>query len=358
MEYLVSSKVRPIRWLIPALAVVLVLAIACGSAAAPETQVAAPPAPEAAPSDASVAPVVPTTIPQVASEPDKAMVEIDPGTLIWMIGNFGHERFDPSFGSSEGHDYGRLIHAFLISSTVEDGRRVSTPGIATRWEVSSDGLTWTYTIREGVKFHDGTEVTVEDVLWTLRHTVGSESKDAVISPSFKAYVMESIEQTGPDQISATTTEPISDFPLSDAEASGNWRGIILPQRANLHDEGDNEAYDLNPIGAGIFKLVGHVPADSMTFERFDDYYQQPDNGFPIDLRPNFTTLELLLVPEEATRVAALRAGDADIAPITMGSKNQVEAGGGRILPSSPIGVHESTVSLQRHPGPPGPQLGL
>jgi peptide/nickel transport system substrate-binding protein len=69
----------------------------------------------------------------------------------------------------------------------------------------------------------------------------------------------------------------------------------------------------------------------MTFERFEDYYQQPENGFSTDKRPNFTTLELLLVPEEATRVAALRAGDADIAPITMGSKNQVEAGDGRVV---------------------------
>ena len=336
MEYLASSKIRPIRWLIPVLALLLVLAVACGSAAAPEAPAApqsAPAEPAAVPEAAPAAPVAPTAVPQAVSEPDKAMAEVHPGKLIWMIGNFGHERFDPTFGSSEGHDYGRLLHAFLISSDVTDGRRVSAPGIVTKWEISSDGLTWTYTIREGVKFHDGTEVTVDDVLWTLRHTIGAESVDAVISPSFKAFVMEmeGIKQTGPNQISATTTEPISDFPLSDAEASGNWRGIILPQRANLHDEGDNEAYDLNPIGAGIFKLVDHVPADSMTFERFDDYYQQPDNGFPIDKRPNFTTLELLLVPEEATRVAALRAGDADIAPITMGSKNQLEAGGGRVV---------------------------
>ena len=232
-------------------------------------------------------------------EPAPAMMEVNPGTLTWMIGNFGHERFDPTYGSSEGHDYGRLLHAFLISSDVVDGRRVASPGIATKWEVSSDGLTWTYTIREGVKFHDGTEVTMEDVLWTLQHTVGPESKDAVISPSYKSYVMERIEQTGPDRISATMTEPISDFPLSDAEASGNWRGIILPQRATLHDEGDNEAYDLNPIGAGIFKLVDHTPADSMTFERFDDYYQQPENGFTVDRRPNFTTLEVAAGPRRS-----------------------------------------------------------
>ena len=331
------------------LTLLILVTMACGTAspsedtapapAAQSAPAAAAPAPEsAAPSGAAAAPapadaesVAPTAVAKDMPEPDKAMAEVNPGKLTWMIGNFGHERFDPTYGSSEGHDYGRLIHAFLISSDVQDERRISSPGIVTKWEVSSDGLTWTYTVREGVKFHDGSEVTMDDVLWTLQHTIGAESKDAVISPSFKSYVMDRIELTGPNQISATTTEPISDFPLSDAEASGNWRGIILPQRANLHDEADNEAYDLNPIGAGIFQLVDHVPADSMTFERFEDYYQQPANGFSVDRRPNFATLELLLVPEEATRVAALRAGDADIAPITMGSKNQVEAGGGRVI---------------------------
>ena len=343
MEYSNGFKSWPIRWLFPTLALILVLAVACGSAAqqqdaqppdaaaeqqpaeVPAAQEPAAPQAAVAPQEAA-APAPPTAVPQVAVQPEEVQVEVHPGELTWMIGNFGHERFDPTYGSSEGHDYGRLVHAFLISSDVVDGRRVSAPGIATQWEVSSDGLTWTYTIRDGVKFHDGTEVTIEDVLWTLQHTVGAESKDAVISPSFKSYVMEGIKQTGPNQISATTTEPISDFPLSDAEASGNWRGIIMPQRTNLHDEADDEAYDRNPIGAGIFRMAKHVPADSMTFERFEDYYQQPDNGFSVDRRANFTTLRLVLVPEEATRVAALRAGEADIAPINFASKKQVEAG--------------------------------
>jgi ABC-type transport system substrate-binding protein len=69
----------------------------------------------------------------------------------------------------------------------------------------------------------------------------------------------------------------------------------------------------------------------MTFERFEDHYEQPENGFPIGKRVKFTLLDLRLVPEEATRVAALRAGEADIAPISLATKEQVEAGGGRVV---------------------------
>jgi len=79
------------------------------------------------------------------------------------------------------------------------------------------------------------------------------------------------------------------------------------------------------------KLVKHVPASVMTFERFADHYYQPKNGLPKDKRVNFTRLDMRLVPEEATRVAALRAAEADIAPVSLGSRKQVEAGGGRVV---------------------------
>jgi peptide/nickel transport system substrate-binding protein len=77
--------------------------------------------------------------------------------------------------------------------------------------------------------------------------------------------------------------------------------------------------------------VEHVRASAITFERFADYYYQPDNGFPVDKRVNFERLTLHLVPEESTRVAALQAGDADIAPISVVSREQVERGGGRVI---------------------------
>jgi peptide/nickel transport system substrate-binding protein len=79
------------------------------------------------------------------------------------------------------------------------------------------------------------------------------------------------------------------------------------------------------------KLVDHTPAQVMKFERFNDFYYQPANGFPEDKRVNFQTLELYLVPEEATRVAALRSGEADIVPASLSTKDQVEASGGRFV---------------------------
>src|SRR5262249_50065776 len=84
-------------------------------------------------------------------------------------------------------------------------------GIASKWEGSADGLTWTFTIRNGVKFHDGTEVTAEDVLWTLRHVIGPQAKDYTTTSDtlVSSGNMERIEQTGPNEVTLVTKTPVS-----------------------------------------------------------------------------------------------------------------------------------------------------
>jgi peptide/nickel transport system substrate-binding protein len=311
--------------LVTLLAIIVVLAVACGTAEAPD--------PTAMP-EATSAPGVgetsqPTATPQAMAPPAQAAV--NPGEVTWMVGSFGNERFDYTFAAGTGHDYARQIHGFLISSDVEGGKRVFVPGIASEWSLSDDGLTTTFTIREGVKFHDGTEVTAEDVLWTLQHIFGPQAKEYGTSiTNLLTPVLDRFEQTGPDQVSATFKVPSPDFFSEVSDAAGDWIAI-LPKRSTMHNLEEEAAYDQNPIGAGIMKLVNHVPVESMTFERFDDYYYQPKYGLPSDKRVNFQTLRMFLVPEEATRVAALRAGEADIAPVSIASRKQVEAGSGRIV---------------------------
>jgi peptide/nickel transport system substrate-binding protein len=310
------------------LGLTLVLAVACGSApAAPESTTAPATEPTAAPVESPTA--QPTPIPEMAAPP--ADVEVNPGKVTWMTGDFGSERFDAAFGGF-GKQYAQLIHGYLIGSDVAEERRVLAPGIATDWSLSGDGLTWTLTVRNGAKFHDGTDVTAEDVLWTLQHIMGPQAGDYVSGGNAISIskLMDRIEQTAPDQVSVTTKSPFVTFSLTISEAGG-FAGAVLPKRATLHDVEEELAYDRNPIGAGIMRLVNHVPASLMSFERFDDYYHQPKNGFATDKRVKFTTFDLWLAPEEATRAAALRAGEADIAPITLATKQQVEAGGGRVV---------------------------
>ena len=313
------------RLLGPALVLVVLGAVACGSAAAPETDTdTAAPAPVA-----TAAPSAPTAVPEAMAEPAEATV--NPGKLTIMIGEFANERFDYLYseGGHGGRTYAGMLHGFLISS---NERVELVPGIASRWGLSTDGLTWTFTIRKGVKFHDGSEVTPEDVIWNLRHYFGPEAIEHTTKSTslLVSRAFDRIELSGPDEVILATTNPVTQIGQSVSAAGSGWVAI-MPKRAELYDDEVEAAYDNNPIGAGPMKLEERVPASFIKFERFDDYYYQPNNGFSQDKRVNFQSLDLFMVPEEATRVAALRAGETDIAPASLQTKKQVEAGGGRLV---------------------------
>jgi peptide/nickel transport system substrate-binding protein len=309
------------------LVILLILAVACGTAEAPDptTAPAAEPTAVTGTGDTSQ----PTASPQAATPPTE--VEVSPGELRVMVGDFASERFDVAFslGLAGDLNYGRILHGFLIS---DNEKREMVPGIASNWNISDDGLTWTFTIREGVKFHDGSELTPEDVAWTFQHLFGPQASEYVVAPTALriSRALDTIELNGREVSLRTTTNLVTEFDTLSESGTGWYHGAI-PARDQVYNEDAAAAYDQNPIGAGPMSFVDHVKASSMTFERFEDFYYQPENGFPEDKRVNFQRLTLYLVPEEATRVAALRAGDADIAPISLVAREQVESGGGRVI---------------------------
>jgi ABC-type transport system substrate-binding protein len=282
---------------------------------------------------------VPAAKPAPTAAPAAAVV--NPGKLTWMIAGWGNGRFDYSYGVGGGNNYARIMQGFLIAT---NEKTELLPGIATKWEISSDGKTWTFTIREGAKFHDGKVITAEDTWWTFMHNWGKDESGSAVekvtqsSAQSQARVTEKIEQPAPNKVSITAKNPDAGFPAAMvSEAAGNWYGV-LPKRPKVHDSAQDAVYDKTPIAAGPMKLIKHVPAEVMAFERFDDYYYQPKNGSPEDRRVKFKSLDLRQVPEEATRVAAIRAGEADIAPASLATKKQVEAGGGRLV-FGPEGVY-------------------
>ena len=281
----------------------------------------------------------PVAAPQPTAMPAMESTEVNPGKVVWMVGSFANERMTYCLAGGGGHDYGRQIHAFLIDSKIDGSARVLTPGIAEKWEVTPDGRSWTVTVRDGIKFNDGSDLTTEDVRWTLQWAVGEQAQEYSTGGGClsQSQLTESIEQTAPNQVTVTYKDTYATFEDAYSQSTGTWIGTIYPAGLGggnpevIHDEEVELAYDRNPVGAGQMRLVRHVASDLMEFERFDDHYYHPDNGLPEDRRTKFQTLELRLVPEQATRVAALRAGDADIAPISLGAKGQVESGGGRVL---------------------------
>ncbi len=309
----------PSATILTQLVLLLLLALACGAAATatPAAKPNTPPAPAAGSTQAT-----PTAMPKPTPAVPAASV-VNPGKVTWMVGNWEGARFTPLHVVSQ--NYGMIVHGFLVST---NEKRDLIPGIANQWKVSDDGKTWTFTLRDGVKFHNGTTVTAEDLAFTWLHSWGPGILEKSTSSTSQNQARNFVKAEAVDARTASfTTKNIdASIPFFVSDAVGSVQGMVLPRWPldQIHDEARVSAYDRNPVGAGIMKLTRHVPAEVMQFERFDDYYQA-------DRRVNFRALDLRQVPEEATRVAALRAGEADIAPISLASRPQLQAGGGRLV---------------------------
>jgi peptide/nickel transport system substrate-binding protein len=324
MRYLLVGRPRPWQMVFPALALVLVLAVACGAAAPAAPQEgqstdSSPPQPPVAAQD--------TPAPTSAAQPAPASqdVAVHPGKAVIMVGGWGG-RFTP-LHSTDCHSYQMSFHDFLIRS---DENRQYIPGMATGWKVSEDGRTWTVTLRDDAVFHDGTPVTAEDVEFTWLQSWGPGSIPIATSSTAlnMARNVEKIEQIGPNQVSITTINVDSSVPNLISDATGSCQGVVLPKKFwegfDIFDADRTVAYDGDPVGAGPLKMLDHIPEELMAFERFADYYDE-------ERSLKISGVDLRKVPEEATRAAALRAGEVDIAPVSPETQGQVEEGGGRIV---------------------------
>lgn len=321
--------VSPRRWFqgllgLPLILLVLV-AVACGASAAPTSAPAAT-APAVAPTSAPlqlIATPAPTAIPADV---------VNPGKVVVMVGGFGSENFLPRYCSGECHSWGRLLHGYFATTTHQGG---VIPSAMESWKVSADGKVWNFKLRKGIKFHNGDTATMEDVLFSEQRSLSESEIPAKATPTqtVEFRLIEKEEITGPDELTITykAANAAGAVFRSDGHA-GNTRMNLLPRKLLSEPYADSEAaYNKLPVGSGPFKMTARSPAQSMTFERFEDYYYQPKFGAPEDRRPRFKFLDLVLVPELSTRVAALRAGQADIVESAEAVKGQVTGAGGRLI---------------------------
>ena len=245
-----SHRTLGARLLLVSLVVVLlVVAAACGGTAAE------PAAPAAAPTTPAAAPEA-TAVPAAAAEPTEAppaaMTEDTGGKITLMNAVWATELFTPRDGVGETATYGRQMHAFWINGN-ENLEMV--PGVLTDWSVSDDGLSWDLTLRDGIVFHNGDPLTIDDAMFTMEFTFGPEAVTESISPSIQAEAAEtaSIEATGPNTLRVTHTSPKAFFPFFISDLSFGIAGVLLPKTyfESLGQDGYNDA----PIGAGPFRLA-------------------------------------------------------------------------------------------------------
>ncbi|MBQ7944189.1 MAG: ABC transporter substrate-binding protein, partial [Lachnospiraceae bacterium] len=141
-----------------------------------------------------------------------------------------------------------------------DGNLV--PAVASDCAISEDGLTYTFTLREGVKFHNGNPVTVEDVVYSMNKCAGDGSGEPLVS-AFS--IVENVEATDDKTVVITLSEANKDF-LAILSATET---CIVPA--------DVEDLETTPVGTGPYKIVSRSLQENVILEKFDEYWGEPAN---------------------------------------------------------------------------------
>lgn len=180
---------------------------------------------------------------------DTTLIETPRAGGIYVEGITGTPRFiNPLLAISDADkDLTRLVYAGLMTRN-ERGELV--PELAESYSVSEDGLIYTFTLREGLTFHDGTPLTAEDVVFTVRQA----SDSALLSPVYANWENADVEQTDDRTIVFTLPEPYVPF-------LGNTTLGILPKHiweGVSVDEYRFSQFNVTPVGAGAYQVLNVV----------------------------------------------------------------------------------------------------
>ena len=223
------------------------------------------------------------------------------GTLVFAVESLGAQTLDPILEARPGNAvYQAVMYDSLVGFDLTKGG--VGPGVAERWELSPDGLVWTFYLRPGQTFHNGDKLTAHDVKFSLERQMGPGSI-ASASASMRRTI-KSIDVIDELTVRVQTTSPQIGLPAGLSRAVAP-EGAIMP-KAYIERVGEEE-FRKKPVGSGPWKFVRNVPGDRIEFTAVATPHWRG--------RPHFKDLHLLLVPEESTRVAMVRTGEAAIASI-------------------------------------------
>lgn len=206
----------------------------------------------------------------------------------------------------------RQIYDYLVD--FKDGTTEPTPGLALRWSPNADSTVWTFTLRPGVRFHDGTPLNAEAVKFNLDRWWDDKNAFAFrqqrpnsIFPDFfggfrsdsKNTLFKSVEATGPMTVRITLTAPLADFPLM---IGSGYFGIASPTA--IRKAGANYGTAAGgAVGTGPFMFKSWRTGDRIELDRNPNYWRQ---GLP-----KASGVVVRFITEPAARLAELRAGNID-----------------------------------------------
>lgn len=218
-----------------------------------------------------------------------ALAEKD--SLVIGTGAEATKFFPANEKGTNSNDYVIVIANIYDSLVRMNAQGEIVPGLATEWTVSEDGLCYTFTLREGVKFHDGSLVTADDVVFSLEMSAPLANGKALLINYDHA------EKVDEKTVNVYLSAPYSGF------INGMASRVAMIFSKAYYEAVGAEGYQAAPIGTGAYKFVSAISGDSITLEANEEYWAGA---------PAIKDVVVKLISDTTTQTIALENGDIDL----------------------------------------------
>jgi peptide/nickel transport system substrate-binding protein len=235
---------------------------------------------------------------------------------------------DPNFTTATiTADHANMIYDVLFAW---DARLAAKPQMASHFTVSPDNLKYTFTLRPGLKFHDGTPVTTKDVIPSLKRWMARDATGQKLN-SFMA----SMEAADANTFTITLKEPYGLVLFTLSSSAGGIAGI-MPEKAALVDA--FTAHN-DTVGSGPFKFVKaeYVPGSKVVYEKFADYVPRNEraDGLAGGRVAKVDRVEWVSMPDPGVAAAALTAGEIDMIEAINNDQKAILRRSGNVVVEAP-----------------------
>lgn len=211
------------------------------------------------------------------------------GDLIIALPNDPTSLYGPNGADVTAGNAARPLYDTLMRVDPEGG---FMPVLATAWEIGDDGLTYTFTLREGVTFHNGEAFTADDVVATWEF--GSNEANQYSGTFLDASSVEAVDDY---TVVVSTAEP---DPVFLTQLANGWE--IIP--GDYMREVGIEGFEAAPVGTGPFVFVERIPGESISYAANENYWNVG--------QPGVASVTFRIIGDSSTRLAAALAGDIHI----------------------------------------------
>jgi peptide/nickel transport system substrate-binding protein len=292
--------------LLLALTIVVMLVAACAPAATPvpPTSAPQPAAPASAPAQPTAVPPTsappPTAVPPTATKPAPTTAPVAAGPrILKLAATASVTTWDPSTSFSTEALYMANLYEPLLWVNPPNAKDKYTPALAEKWDHSADGTTWTFTLRKGVKFHDGTALTAEAVTKSISRTITLDAGAAFIwAPVAKM-------ETPDPQTVVFRLKYAAPMELIAGSTYGAW--IYSPKAVEAANQDPKYFEKGLEAGTGPYKMESYTAGKEVVLTKFDDYW-----GGWKDVA-HFDKVVVSITPEAVTQQQMLEGGQVDLA---------------------------------------------